>query len=119
MWEETVARSMIKVDKPFVARQPGDNTMVDVSGVDRDKLLEALWRNSKPSHFFASRGMPAPIWNLERAKSELRGTYADYCCGRCIKTDVYTKDNVIDGWLYDRDNGQGAFERIVKTLKNQ
>lgn len=92
--------------------------MVDVTGIDRDELLEALWREAKTAGFFDVFPVPPPAWDLHRAKAELKGkTFVDYCLGRSIKTDVYTKENLIDGWLYDRDNGQGAFARVVKKLK--
>jgi hypothetical protein len=41
--------------------------------------------------------------------------YIDYFQGRVIKTDL--RGDAIDPRLYDRDNGAGAAERAVATLR--
>jgi hypothetical protein len=90
--------------------------MVDVSGIDRVELLRALWENSSPAVFFAHSGMSPSVFD-EREAREHRGEYVDYFCGRCIKSNVFTKENVIDPGLYDRDFGQGAFQKVVDRLR--
>lgn len=96
--------------------------MVDVTGVDRDELLYALWSNSKPAAFFSfiphNITLIAPHFEYpsQEQKSYSDG-YIDYHCGRLIKSNVYTKRNVIDPTLYDRDYGKGAFQTIVNQLK--
>ena len=37
-------------------------------------------------------------------------------CGRAIKTDIYSS-NTADPTMYDRDNGEGSFRRIVEGLR--
>ena len=44
--------------------------MVDVTGIDRDELLEALWREAKTAGFFDVFPVPPPAWDLHRAKAE-------------------------------------------------
>lgn len=39
----------------------------------------------------------------------------DYLQGRVLK--VHLSDDELDPWLYDRDIGQGAAERIINTLR--
>ncbi len=90
---------------------------IDISGIDRDLLLEALWKGSFVASFYKMAGLPFPAFNINKAKSELRNNYADYICGKVIKADVYSKDTV-DPTMYDRDNGQGAFQKIVNSLRS-
>lgn len=91
---------------------------IDISGLNRDELLEALWYNSKPAGFFAMMGIPGATFDITEAKKELRNGYADYICGRVIKADVYSGDTA-DPKNYDRDNGQGAFRIVVDFLRSE
>ena len=61
----------------------------DLSYVDREKLLECLWRKSKPAAFFTMNGIPPPPYDKQEAKSRARNGYVDYACGRCIKTQIF------------------------------
>jgi len=51
--------------------------MVDVTGIDRDKLLLALWTNSKPAAFFKNIPHMIPSFDLNQAKLETRNGYVD------------------------------------------
>ena len=89
---------------------------IDISIINRDELLEALWLHSKPAAFFAGHSMNPPEFNLEKAKASLDySSYADYICGRAIKSNIY-ESNTVDPWGYDRHNGQGAFQTVVNSL---
>uniref|UniRef100_A0A6C0CAZ2 Uncharacterized protein n=1 Tax=viral metagenome TaxID=1070528 RepID=A0A6C0CAZ2_9ZZZZ len=87
------------------------STQIDISDLDRDTLLEALWQRSKPGRFFAP-------FDLREAKKQLWDGYADYICGRVIKTDIYSEDTV-DPSMYDRDNGAGAFQSVVDKMRRE
>ena len=87
---------------------------VDISGIDKRALLKALWLNSKPAAFFGISSMSAP--GYEEPSESVLAKYIDYYCGRLIKTDI-SKDEA-SSWGYDRDYGQGAFEKIVRSLRN-
>jgi hypothetical protein len=91
--------------------------MINISGIDRDKLLYQLWLNQKPAAFFALSGSKALAYDADAAKrsADSRG-YIDYACGRCIKTEIFGSDE-IDPYLYDRDAGPGTFQRIVDQLR--
>jgi hypothetical protein len=93
--------------------------MVDVTGIDRKKLLKALWENAKPAAFYDSGLLPPPTFNLDKAMHSVRRDgYVDYVCGRCIKTDLFDeRTNVINPDGYDREYGQGAFQRVVASLR--
>lgn len=90
---------------------------INISELNRDLLLQALWEKSLPASFFRAHKLPAPAFDLEMAKQQLHTDgYADYICGRVIKTNIYESDT-IDPRLYDRDNGIGAFEQVVNSLR--
>jgi len=89
---------------------------VDISGIDKDTLLEALWENSEPATLFRMPGMKSPLFDLNEAKASLDDGYADYICGRVIKTDIYST-YVVDPRMYDTYLGEGAFTRVVQSLR--
>ena len=94
-------------------------SVIDVSDIDVCVLIQALWSNMKPASFFLMSGLPSPpAPSLEHIKEHLRDCryYVDYINGRCIKTDFSDLKNV-DTRLYNRDAGNGAFERIVAQLR--
>ena len=92
-----------------------DNNNVDISGIDKVNLLEALWKNSSPAAFFSAFHVGAPaIFNRESAEDAVKH-YIDYFDGRCIKTDI--SEDTVDPHLYDRDFGKGKFTDIVKKLR--
>jgi hypothetical protein len=43
--------------------------------------------------------------------------YFDYLKGRVMKVSL--KDNELDPWGYDRDNGQGAALRVIERVRAQ
>jgi hypothetical protein len=100
-------------------KQTIKSEMVDVTGIDRKELLEALWNNAQPAAFYILQNIDPPPFKLESAMKTTHGTYVDYACGRCIKADVFRKEDVIDPRLYDRDHGEGAFQRVVDSLKSE
>jgi len=91
-------------------------TTVDITGLNKDVLLRALWTRSQPASFFKINGVIPPPFDLNQAKCQLQNGYADYVCGRVIKADIYNKDTV-DPYSYDRDNGTCAFAEVVANLR--
>ena len=92
-----------------------NNSLVDITDLDRDLLLQHLWENSSPAAFVGNASSTS--WDLQVAKKQLRHDgYADYVCGRCIKCNVY-KDDHVDPWLYDRDAGADTFRRVVEEMR--
>jgi hypothetical protein len=89
---------------------------IDITGLDKRELLRMLWENSKPAAFFAMSGMNPPQCNdTEIDKVLSKDCYADYLCGRAIKTSF--KTNKLDPRGYDRDNGTGAMKRVVDSMR--
>ena len=63
---------------------------INIKDIDRVKLLEELWKRAPDAAFFGSD--PGPSFSVDVAKKELRQDgYADYICGRPIKTNIFTK----------------------------
>jgi hypothetical protein len=89
---------------------------IDISGLDRVQLLRHLWEKSKVAGFFGMYGGPTPSFGSERRPEDAVSGYIDYFCGRVIKTDL--RDDEINPYLYDRDNGKGAFQRVVDTMRS-
>jgi hypothetical protein len=89
--------------------------MVNIQGIDKLRLLEALWTRSQPAAFFRMQGISPPPFNMNEAQKAVH-QYIDYFCGRVIKCDL--SGNEADPWGYDRDNGNGAFQSVVNSLRN-
>jgi hypothetical protein len=90
---------------------------VDITGIDRWTLLRAMWENMKPASFFMFHPVSAPSFEIDEDQIHRDG-YVDYYRGRCIKTKVFGESNIVDSYLYNRDAGTGALERIVEILKS-
>ncbi len=80
-------------------------------------LLQGLWRGSV-SQGLSSLGQVSTGVSVEDCTRQLqRGSYVDYYNGRVIKVSFTT--NGVDGFLYDRDRGQGAFQRIFDGVRTE
>jgi hypothetical protein len=89
---------------------------MDIKGLDKATVLAALYNGSHQlgMGFMHERGRRE--MSVAEASEELRsGTYFDYLHGRVMKIDLGT-DELRTG-LYNRDNGEGAAERIVNALR--
>jgi hypothetical protein len=95
--------------------QPG---YVDITGLNKDEVVRALWRNSKPASVYVLSAIPLPELDESLVKRVLSSDrpYFDYLCGRVMKTDFST--NFLNPWLYDRDNGEGSMKEIVEKLRS-
>lgn len=87
---------------------------ISITGLDKVKLLEYLWRAQNKASFFALFPQSAPDFDKELAKTAVT-TYIDYFQGRAIKADL--SGDSVDPWLYDRDAGAGRFQQIVKCFQ--
>ena len=92
---------------------------VKIAGIDKVRLLEALWARST-SAFFANVSKPVrPKFNKKKAQEHLKSGngYFDYFCGARIKTDI--GGNYADPTKYDDDptTGPRTFKKIVRKLR--
>jgi hypothetical protein len=88
---------------------------VSIKDLNKGAVLAALFNASKPQglgflHYNAK--------SMTEAEAEVllkRSTYFDYLQGRVMKIKI--EGDEIDTWGYDRDNGEGAVERVITTLR--
>jgi hypothetical protein len=90
--------------------------MVDISGVDKLQLLKALWSSQKTASFFTNIPSMAPAFDESAASAAIARGHIDYFSGRAIKADL--SGDVAQPYLYDRDAGPGAMQRIVMQLRS-
>lgn len=60
--------------------------------------------------------IPRPPFDDDLAAKSVK-EWIDYFAGRCIKTDL--SGDKAEPWGYDRDWGDGAFQRIVTELRKK
>lgn len=91
---------------------------VDVSGIDKVLLLRGLWANSPVAAWCRLYGVYEEF-DEKAAKNDFVkfGGCFDYFCGRVIKCNL--KEDSVDPWGYDRDNGEGAFQKVVTEIRER
>lgn len=95
--------------------------MVNIKGLDKAKVLKALWDNSH-AQGLSFLGLTPGGFTLERAQELIKERedkgcklYFDYVDGHVIKCDI-TGDS-FEEWLYDRDCGPGTAEAAINELR--
>lgn len=88
--------------------------MVNIEGMDKAKVLKALYDNSHMQGLGFLRTVDDFTENDARELLKIQ-TYFDYLYGRAMKVDL--SENQFEEWLYDRDNGAGAAQRAVNRIK--
>ena len=89
-------------------------SQVNISGLDKVKLLHALWEKQVPASFFSMNGETPPKYDHDSAKKAVKCSI-DYFCGRAIKANL--SEDIVNPSLYNRDAGKGVFEKVVRSLK--
>ena len=92
------------------------SVFISIAGLDKAAVLAALYNNSRQQGmgFLHPRG--ASGMTVEEAREELKaGDYFDYLHGRVMKISLHGDD--LHTGLYNRDNGQGAAERVINNLR--
>ena len=90
--------------------------MVSILGLDKAQVLKALWENSKAQGMsFLALPQSNSITVYECAAALSRNLSINYFAGKVIKTD-FSGDS-FDAWDYDRDNGEGAAQRAVDSIR--
>lgn len=88
---------------------------MDISGVDKVKLLRELWTRQQVATFFTSgfgQMLPIPVFDENLAFKAVT-QYIDYFQGRAIKADLSEDTVSIDA--YERDAGRGKFAEAIKA----
>lgn len=88
--------------------------MIDISKLDKARVLMALYNRAKPQGLGMLHYDPAPL-GFNEARELIRERMAfDYLKGRVMKVKLGSDE--LDPWLYDRDNGPGAAARALAPL---
>lgn len=97
--------------------------MVSIKGIDKAEVLRALYNASQPLGMGILHFTPQDMTKEEAAKilKEVGDrspsmVYFDYLQGRVMKVNL-TGDEEFEEWLYDRDNGKGAAQRAIDSIK--
>lgn len=86
--------------------------MINIAGLDKMKVLRALWENAKPAGVFHGRTIAPPKFDEAEARRLLEGKFGmDYVCGRPIKMNLYHDE--INPRAYDADATQTAASVIA------
>ncbi len=91
---------------------------IDISGLDKIEVLRALYERAQPQGMGFLHYKDEPM-TRDEAKEFLAQRsdrkYFDYVNGRVMKVDL--TGDILNPWLYDRDNGQGAAKVVIDNLR--
>ena len=89
---------------------------IKIGNLHKGKVLAALYNASKPQGMGMLQYDPTPMTDDEADTIICLnpGQYFDYLKGRIMKVDL--SGNILNPWLYDRDNGEGAAARALAEL---
>lgn len=84
----------------------------------RAEVLAALYNNSKPLGMgilqFTTKNMTIEqAENLLNAEDPNKDIHFDYLEGRVMKISFRVDTDDVQTWLYNRDNGEGAAEKVI------
>ncbi len=90
--------------------------MIDTTEIDNADVLAALYNASKPlgvgsMHFDSARMSGQDAQDI----LDMGQDHFDYLKGRVMKVKI--SGNTLDPWGYDRDNGPGAAQRAITSIK--
>lgn len=89
---------------------------INISGLDKAKVLKALYDNSHLQGLGFLQAVPNGFVTVEHCRELLKETtYFDYLYGRVLKVDL--SGDEFDEWLYDRDNYPGAAQNTVDSIR--
>lgn len=92
--------------------------MVNIEGLDKAKVLVALFNNSHQQGLGFLDGRGQQNLSYEIAKEIVEQTTSfDYLFGRVLKVDI--SGDTFNEWLYDRDNGQGAAQNAIDSIRER
>ncbi len=84
---------------------------IDISKMNKAEVLMKLYNAARPLGLGHLHYTPDDM-TIEEAHELLKEqTYFDYLNGRVMKVDL--SGDILDTWLYDRDNGPGAAKRAL------
>jgi hypothetical protein len=94
-------------------------TLVNIEGLDRADVLVALFNASKAQGMSFTHFTPQEMRRDEAVLLLRCSDYFDYLRGRVMKVRLRENATEFDAYLYDRDVGDGAGERVIAQLRAQ
>lgn len=92
--------------------------MISIKGLNKAKVLKALYDHSHVQGMGFLQAVPDGFVTVEHCEDLLKkNTYFDYMYGRVLKVDL--SGDEFKEWLYDRDNGEGAAQRAVDSVREE
>ena len=88
---------------------------MNITGLNKAAVLVALYNNAKVQGLGFLQATCKPMEEAEAAELLKEQSYFDYLHGRVMKIDM--SGDEINTRLYNRDNGDGAAERVVDKLR--
>lgn len=91
--------------------------MVSIKGLSKAAVLATLYNHSQPLGLGILQYTPENMTEQEaQAILDQRGHFSfDYLKGRVMKVDIRLDE--LDERLYDRDNGPGAAQRAIDSIR--
>jgi hypothetical protein len=101
-----------------------EENFIDIEGLDPAAVLAALYNSASPRGMGHLKYDPKPM-TIQEAKQELVAKIAgtnlvpsfDYLRGRVMKISFRDDPKSFYVGLYNRDNGQGMAELVIKQLR--
>lgn len=90
--------------------------MVDIKGLEKAKVLKALYDNSHVQGYGFLQAVSDGYVTVEHCRELLKNdTYFDYLYGRVLKVDL--SGDEFNEYNYDLDCGEGAAQRAVDSVR--
>lgn len=91
---------------------------VDIKGLDKGKVLQALFNASQQLGMgFLNKAGAVDMTYQDAAEIVKQQLSFDYLRGRVMKIDL--AGDTFDPYLYDRDNGQGKAYTVIQKLRQE
>lgn len=90
---------------------------MNIGDLNKASVLAALYNNSKVQGRGILQAINKPMSESEAEELLTQDTYFDYLHGKVMKIDL-SRDE-LDTRLYNRDNGNGAAERVIEELRKR
>jgi len=91
---------------------------ISIKGLNKAAVLAALYNASKPQGmgFMHYDAKPMTTEEAQQLLDSDPRQYFDYLKGRVMKIGL-SKEEDVNTWGYNRDNGENAAEKVIETLR--
>ena len=92
--------------------------MISIKGLNKAEVLKALYDHSHHQGLGIFQAVPEGTVTVEHCEELLKKTTDfDYLYGKVLKVNL--SGDSFEEWLYDRDNGPGAAQRAIDSLREK